>query len=226
MARLARIVLPGVPHYVTQRGNRRQVVFFNDDDYQAYKDLLAEFCGRAGVAVWSYCLMPNQVHLILVPGDEDGLRRGLGEAHRRYTRRVNQREDWRGHLWQERFQSFAMDRRWLIACTRYVARAPVDAGLVRQPEDWPWSSAGAHLSVEPDGLVDRGGLAGIAGDWTSLLATPVDTADVDDLLRHSRTGRPAGDEAFLAEWERRLGRTLRPRSVGRPRKSAEDDAPN
>ena len=89
MARLARAVAPGLPHHVTQRGNRRQTVFFSDADYQAYRGLVAEHCAAAGVAVWGYCLMPNHVHLILVPPDEDALRHALGEAHRRYTRRVN-----------------------------------------------------------------------------------------------------------------------------------------
>ena len=75
MARLARVVVPGVPHHVTQRGNRRHVTFFNEADYAAYLDLMTEWCGRCGVAVWAYCLMPNHVHLIVVPESEDGLRR-------------------------------------------------------------------------------------------------------------------------------------------------------
>lgn len=78
-----------MPHHVTQRGNRRQETFFCDDDYRAYLDLMAEWCGERQVAVWAYCLMPNHVHLIVVPKSEDGLRRAIGEAHRRYTRRIN-----------------------------------------------------------------------------------------------------------------------------------------
>ena len=89
MARLARVVVPGVPHHVTQRGNRGQETFFGEADYAAYLSLLSEWCGRCGVAVWAYCLMPNHVHLIVVPRRADGLRRALGEAHRRYTRRIN-----------------------------------------------------------------------------------------------------------------------------------------
>ncbi len=114
MARLARVVAAGLPHHVTQRGNRRQSVFFRDDDYRAYASLLAEGCARFGVAVWGYCLMPNHVHLILVPRDAAGLRAALGEAHRRYTRRVNFREGWRGHLWQGRFASVAMAEAHLL----------------------------------------------------------------------------------------------------------------
>ena len=83
MARLARIVVPGVAHHVTQRCNRRQPVFFGDDDYAEYRALIAQSCRAARVAVWGYCLMPNHVHLILVPDDEGGLRAALAEAHRR-----------------------------------------------------------------------------------------------------------------------------------------------
>ena len=85
MARLARLVVPGLPHHVTQRGVRRMPTFFGDADYRAYRDLVAEVCRSAGTAVWAYCLMPNHVHLILVPSTPDGLRAALGEAHRRYT---------------------------------------------------------------------------------------------------------------------------------------------
>ena len=109
MARLARVVVPGVPHHVTQRGNRRLETFFEDADYKAYLELMAESCAAARVAVWAYCLMPNHLHLVLVPRDPDGLRAALGEAHRRYTRRIKIREGRRGHLWQERFHSFPMD---------------------------------------------------------------------------------------------------------------------
>ena len=116
MARLARVVVPGMPHHVTQRGNRRQETFFCDDDYQAYLKLMGEWCSEHKVQVWAYCLMPNHVHLIVVPKSEDGLRRAIGEAHRRYTRRVNFREQWRGHLWQGRFASFVLDESYLLAC--------------------------------------------------------------------------------------------------------------
>ena len=96
MARLARVVVPGFPHHVTQRGNRRQLTFFCDGDYEIYLGLMAQWCWAWGVEVWAYCLMPNHVHLIVVPESEEGLCRAIGEAHRRYTRHVNFREGWRG----------------------------------------------------------------------------------------------------------------------------------
>ncbi len=213
MARFARVVVPGIPHHVTQRGNRRLETFFGDDDYRAYLDLMAEHCAAAEVAVWAYCLMPNHVHLILVPQDEDGLRRALGEAHRRYTRRVNFREGWRGHLWQERFHSFAMDEDHLLAAARYVELNPVRAKLKRRARDWRWSSARAHLTGRDDGLVQVAPLLERVEDWRAFLAGGLAEDALEALRRHGRTGRPLGSTFFLEALEAQLGRPLKP---GRP----------
>jgi putative transposase len=142
MARMARLVVPGYPHHVRQRGNRRQKTFFCADDYDYYLDQLSEFSKNHGTEVWAYCLMPNHVHLAMVPSEDDGLGATLGEAHRRYTRHVNFRHGWRGHLWQERFHSFVMDESYLMATVRYVERNPVVTRLCRKPQDWKWSKAG------------------------------------------------------------------------------------
>jgi putative transposase len=213
MARLARVVAAGLPHHVTQRGNRRQPVFFGDDDYEAYRALLAEGCHAAGVAIWAYCLMPNHVHLILVPSDADGLRAALGEAHRRYTRHVNFREGWRGYLWQGRFASFPMDEPHLLACARYVELNPVRAKLARRARDWRWSSARAHLKGSDDGLVSVKPLLDLAPDWPALLAEGLRTPEHTAIQSSERTGRPLGAPKFIARLEKRLGRTL---SRGKP----------
>ena len=153
MARLARLVLPAVPYHVTQRGNRRQPTFFEDGDFALYRDLLAEGARRAGASVWAYCLMPNHVHVIIVPADPDGLRATFAYAHRRYTGFINARHRWTGHLWQGRFGAVAMDGQHLAAAARYVAIIPVRARLVSQAEEWEWSSVRAHLAGRDDGLV-------------------------------------------------------------------------
>jgi putative transposase len=153
MARLPRIVIPGAPHHVTQRGNRRERIFFPDGDYALYRDLLAESCRRNAVEVWAYCLMPNHVHLIMAPSRPDGLARVLGETHRRYTGFVNARKRVTGHLFQGRFGSVAMDESHLVAAVRYVAFNPVKAKLTERPDQWPWSSVRAHLVGRNDALV-------------------------------------------------------------------------
>src|SRR5210317_374899 len=129
MARMPRLVIPHYPHHVTQRGVRRQKTFFSDADYKTYLDLLATAKDGVGADIWAYCLMPNHVHHVIVPGKEDSLAALFSDAHRRYTRRINFREGWRGHLWQERFHSFVMDERHLNATVRYVELNPVAAGL-------------------------------------------------------------------------------------------------
>ncbi len=133
---------PGMAHHVTQRGNRRMETFFCEDDYAVYIQLMAQSCARHKVALWAYCLMPNHVHLIAVPETPDGLRGAMGEAHRRYTRHVNFREGWRGHLWQERFASFVMDEAHLLTAMRYVELNPVKAGLADSPGAYAWGSRG------------------------------------------------------------------------------------
>ena len=216
MARLARVVIPGRPHHIIQRGNRRLPTFLCDDDYEAYLTLLAEHAGACGVAVLAWCLMPNHVHLVAIPKTEDGLARALGETHRRYTRRVNSREGWRGHLWQERFSSCVLDGRHALAAARYVERNPVRAGLVKRAWEWPWSSAAGHVSGRGDALVRPGGrLAAAVSDWRRFLAAEEDEETLSRLRLHTRTGRPLGAPAFVDCLESLLGRTLRPRKPGR-----------
>ena len=215
MGRIARVVESGLPHHITQRGNRRQQTFYYDEDYRAYIGLMAEWCNQCKVGVWAYCLMPNHTHMIAVPESEEGLRRAIGEAHRRYTRRVNFREGWKGHLWQGRFASFPMDGRYLLAATRYVELNPVRAKLSVRPEGYAWSSAAAHLRGSDDGLVKVAPLLEMVGDWKLFLAGGIKEHEAVELRRSERTGRPLGNDGFLSDLEKALGRILRPRKAGR-----------
>ncbi|HUT91489.1 MAG TPA: transposase [Thermoguttaceae bacterium] len=203
-----------MPHHVTQRGNRRQQTFFCDDDYQAYLDLMAQWCGEHKVQVWAYCLMPNHVHLIVVPKSEDGLRQAIGEAHRRYTRRVNFREQWRGHLWQGRFASFVLDEPHLLACARYVELNPVRARLTTAPSEYRWSSARAHIKRKDDCLVKVGPLLALAKNWRRLLTSAATDEQIKAFCEHERTGRPLGEENFQKRLEKKLGRVLRRQKPG------------
>lgn len=220
MARLSRVVIPGVPHHVTQRGNRRLPTFFGEHDYKSYRELLAEGCKAAAVDILAYCLMPNHVHLVLTPASEDGLRAALADAHRRYSRRINQREGWTGYLWQGRFASAPMDEAHLLAACRYVELNPVRAGLVAAPQDWAWSSARAHLGGRPDGVVSIGPMLSRVPDWAGFLAAGLPEADHQALRSAERTGRPLGSKAFVAEVEQRSGRSFQLGKPGRPRRDA------
>jgi putative transposase len=189
MPRQARTVVPGLPHHIVQRGNRRQRTFFSPADYLAYLRIAAEAFSAARVDVWAYCLMPNHVHLIAAPADVQGLAVAMGRTHQAYTRRVNHREEWSGLLWEGRFKSFPMDERYALACARYVAQNPVRAGLVAQATDWPWSSVRGHLECAGDPLLNPEPLAALAyGGLAELFAGTV----AEDELRAIRAATFAG----------------------------------
>ncbi len=192
--------------------------FFRDEDYEKYIELMSEWCGKLGVEIWAYCLMPNHVHLLAVPNTKEALAAAIGEAHKRYTRHVNFREGWRGYLWQGRFASFIMDEAYLAAAVKYVEMNPVRAGLAKHPWDYKWSSARAHVSGENDGLANVGPLIDFFGDGAKFLAKGPGDNEVELLRRHTRTGRPLGDDGFVKKLEKNLKRTLAPRRGGRPRK--------
>lgn len=214
MARMARVVVPGIPHHVTQRGNRRQQTFFHQDDYIAYLDYLLEGCTKADTEVWAYCLMPNHVHLLLCPSKEDGLRAAIADAHRKYTRRINFRERWRGHLWQDRFASFPMDETHTLAAARYIELNPVRARMVHKPQDYAWSSAAAHMRLREDKCVDIRPLLRIEPNWSDFLNSEINASIVDTLRKHENTGRPLGDKRFIAKVEMATGKIMAPQKPG------------
>jgi len=216
MARLPRLTLPGIPYHVTQRGNRRQPIFFSTEDRQVYLELLREQAGRFGLEIWAYCLMDNHVHLVVMPRTEQSLTRAMGETHRRYARHVNVGQGWRGYLFQGRFSSVAMDEVHLIAAVRYVERNPVTAGLVAHAEDYPWSSARAHVLGNPDPVLTRYFLQERITDWAAFLREETDDGAGAVLARHGSIGRPLGHQGFLEHLEAVTGHRLRRGRPGRP----------
>jgi putative transposase len=221
MARLPRIVIPGVAHHITQRGNRRLPIFFGDEDREAYLALIADACGEHGTACLAWCLMDNHVHLILVPQTSDGLRATLGEAHRRYSRRINFREGWRGYLFQGRFASYPMDNAHLMAAVRYVENNPVAAGMVARAQDWDWSSAGSHIKgkrLRHDPLTDVAALGQHVANWRALLKFGMEAADdqaaPEVIEARIRTGRPLASPEWIAEAEAAMDRKLGPQRRG------------
>lgn len=217
---MARVVVPGIPHHVTQRGVRRMETFFDDEDYEVYLRLMREWCDTAGVEIWAYCLMPNHVHLIAVPDSEESLARGIGEAHRRYTRHINFKKGWKGYLWQGRFASFPMDENYLLAACRYVELNPVRAKLIDWPGSFRWSSAKAHLEGKDDALVKVAPMLELVPDWAELLSSG-DQALFDEVRMHERTGRPLGSDGFMAKMSSIAGRDLGKKKPG-PKRSEDN----
>ncbi|MBX9896730.1 MAG: transposase [Qipengyuania sp.] len=216
MPRGSRIVVPGLAHHVTQRGNRRQPIFFCDADRRAYRDLVALYCRRHRTRCLAWCLMDNHVHLILVPETADGLRATLAAAHTVYSQRVNAAQGLGGHLFQGRFASYPMADGHLYVAARYIENNPVKAGLVARAEDWPWSSARAHVTGAADGLTDIGGLGKHIANWRAMLARGLEAADeADEVERAGRSGYPLGPAEWRDALAAMLGRRLAPARRGR-----------
>lgn len=219
------MIIPGVPHHVTQRGNRRERIFFEAGDEAVYLDLLTVQLRRYGVECWSYCLMPNHVHLILTPSDETGLARAVGEAHRRYTGFIGARGRWTGHLFQGRFGSVAMDEDHLMSAFRYVALNPVKAKLVARAEDWPWSSTGAYLEGNDTQYVKVEPALSRIGNFADFLrGAPEADAAWANLLKAEGIGRPVGAKEWIEALERLHGKTLSPQKRGPKPKTVEAKA--
>jgi putative transposase len=214
MARLARVVIPGLPHHVTQRGNGGQKVFFNEEDYALYRNLLINSCAKAKVSCWAWVTMPNYVQLILVPKDDDGLRAALAPVHRFYAGAINARRKRTGHFWQGRFGATVMDEAHLLEAFRHLLLNPVKALLVKKPEDWQWSSARTYLKGKGDGLTDTGPMLSRFSNMRALLSGNEDEEAVARLMKSESIGRPLGDARFLKKIEKQTGRSLAPQKRG------------
>jgi putative transposase len=197
MPRMARIVYPGVPHHIIQRGNRRQRVFFSDEDKALYLRLLVTWGERAGVRIWAYCLMDNHVHHVAVPEREDSLAVAIGQTHKLYTIIVNKREGWSGYLWQGRFISFPMDMSYLYRAMRYDELNPVRAKIVAKATDYRWSSARAHVLGASDPLVSGNPLRMTCSEWEAYLSKGLTDNETALFRAHESTGLPLGDDDFL-----------------------------
>lgn len=219
MARMARVIVPEFPHHIIQRGNRRQKVFFNENDYSEYLKLLNNYSHRFKVDILAYCLMPNHVHLIAIPQKDGSLAQAIGETHRNYTRFINFREKWRGYLWQGRFSSYVLDERYLLATTRYILLNPVKAKIANKPWDYKWSSTRHHMGTTTNSSLAKDKLLKeLIGNWKDFLGITTNNDDIKLFQLHERTGRPLGDNTFIEKLESILKIKLKKKRAGRPKK--------
>lgn len=215
MSRFARIVVPGIPHHVTQRGNRGMQVFLDDEDRQTYLDLLREYCSRYKVYVWAYVLLPDHIHLVLVPINRQALGQAMRETHTAYAHYFNRKTQERGHLWQGRFSSCVLDETSLWAAVRYLERNPLRRAIASRPEAYPWSSAMGHAGLRDDILLSEGfPPKEVIRDWPGWLREE-DAEGEEKIRRHTRTGRPCGGVEFVRKLERLLNRSMAAKKRGR-----------
>ena len=220
MPRIARIVAPGYPHHITQRGNNRATVFFDDEDRQTYLKLLTIYAPKHSLRVWAYCLMDNHIHLLAVPETETALARGIGLTNQVYTQYLNRKLVQSGRVWQNRFFSCVVgNEQYLWAVARYIERNPLKAGLAERPEAYRWSSARAHLTEADDAVLGSASwLTPTEKNAYSKFVLAEDEKMNEAIRKATRTGRPFGSEWFVEMLESQVQQTLRPNKVGRPRK--------
>ena len=223
MPRVARTVFADVPHHITQRGNRREDVFFTDQDRTEYLFWLKEYCDKYKVDILAYCLMTNHIHLVAVPTAEDGLHRVLRPLHTRYSQKVNREHGWKGHLLQGRYFSAPLDEVYMWAAIRYVERNPVRARIVRSAENYKWSSAAGHCKLRKDKILTTNskwaGLFEEISNWSEWLAEGDEPEKIELIRRNIEKGLPCGSEKFIRRLEKIAGRILHYRPMGRPKKN-------
>lgn len=225
MPRIARLVVVGYPHHITQRGNYQQKTFKSQRDFSQYLIWFEEYSQNYLINTLAYCLMPNHVHFIGVPMKEDSLAKSFNIAHMKYSQFFNKKHNSKGHLWQGRFYSCVLDERHLYAAIRYVERNPVEAGLVKKAWDWKWSSASAHVKGHMQGkdtngvtLVDVNKFIEI-DNWKDYLKKENEKKIIEKIEKHTLTGRPLGNKEFTEDLERTYKRRLVALPIGRPQKA-------
>jgi len=222
MPRIARSVAVEYPHHITQRGNNRTTVFFDEEDHLFYINTLKRYSQKYKLEIWAYCLMGNHVHLLAVPREDTSLARGIGLTNMVYTQYLNRKHGNSGRVWQNRFFSCAVEKgTYLWSVARYIERNPVKAGILEKAEKYRWSSARAHLLNRTDQL-----LSGV--QWLTeaernhyKVFFEEDNEEVEKTIRQRTSdGRPLGGDEFICFLECKYGQKLKVGNKGRPKKDA------
>jgi len=227
MARPPRITIPAYPHHIILRGNNRQVIFFTEDDYKYFLECLRQAKIKYPCRIYAYVLMTNHVHLLVEPLKAVDLGRLIQSVGRRYVRYINQTYRRTGTLWEGRFKSAVVGRdEYLIACSRYIEMNPIRAGMVRDPDEYRWSSYPFRALGKPDRLLDEDpwymGL-GASGQerqrvYREWLQGTINEGEWDQIRKATQQGRVIGNTDFQGQIEAMLGRRVVREVRGRPRK--------
>lgn len=222
MPRIGRAVAVGFPHHVIQRGNNRENVFFEKEDQKKYLSLLKKYATKWGSPIISYCLMSNHIHLLTKPGSDESLFKMMQGLTLCYTQYINRTYSRTGRLWESRYHSCIVEHeRYLWAVARYIEQNPVRAGMVEKAEDYPYSSANAHVSGSRDAVLGEELFTDDSRqDYIRLLRSDIPEKEITQLRYATKTGRPFGNEGFIIEMENKLERRLLQRSRGRPKKES------
>jgi putative transposase len=221
MPRIARIVGTGYPHHIIQRGNNREKVFLDKEDYEQYRFFLETYSEKKEASIVAYCLMPNHVHMLIRPSDDEGLAKMMQGVTLCYTQYFNRKKGRTGRLWECRYHSTLVDGdRYLWTVSRYIENNPVRGGIVKRPEDYLYSSARSHILGRKDSLLkeplfDKNQL----NEYRNFVRIEEEKRVTEEIRKQTRLGRPLGDGGFIKALSDRLGCSLSVRPKGRPRKS-------
>jgi putative transposase len=230
MPRRPRIIIPGTPLHIIQRGNNRQACFFTDEDYLFYLDWLKEYSKKSKCAVHAYVLMENHVHLLITPKrawSAGNLMKRLGQRYVQYVNRTYKRS---GTLWEGRFRSCIIQQEtYLFTCQKYIEMNPVRTGTVQDPSEYRWSSYGSNAEGEKSNLIKPHPLYKELGQskkerqeaYQELFRHELDTVEIDKIRKATNGGFALGDNRFHAEISTRLGRRVTPGKAGRPKKNTD-----
>lgn len=226
MPRLARVVAPGFPHHIVQRGNNREAAFFSDEDRAVYLFLLMRYSKQWKAPIICYSLMANHIHLLVKPLTGESLRKTMQGVTLCYTQHINRKYRRTGRLWESRYYSCIVEREaYLWAVARYIEQNPVRAAMVENPEDYLYSSARAHLGLVQDPVLGEDLFpASQRRDYTAFLKASIPEEQIRDIRQNVRTGRPLGASSFVAAMERSLGKRLAALPIGRPKKRGSEES--
>lgn len=228
MPRQPRLQLTGYPFHCIARGNDRQAVFYNDDDFSFYLSCLHDGARKYEVAVHAYVLMTNHVHLLATPHQPFGLSRLFQSIGRLYVRYINKTYRRSGTLWEGRFKASLVDAgTYLLACYRYIELNPVRAGIIERAEEYRWSSAKGNLALKEDRhMTPHEGYLTLgrsqeerAQSYRALLESGIPVSELRDIRKAAGEGRVLGNDRFREQIEVMLNRRLSPEKRGPKRRT-------
>lgn len=232
MARLSRMIAPGLPHHIILRGNNRQAVFFDSDDYALFRLWLSDAARREGCDIHSYVLMTNHFHLLVTPARADSISRVMQSLGRRYVRHINRKYRRSGTLWEGRFRSAPVEAEaYLLACMRYIERNPVRAGMVKQVRSYDRSSYRANALGAADSLLTPHPVYAALGNtaeerqtaYRALFRHRQDEEELESIRNSTQGGWALGGEKFREEIAQNLKRRAAPLPRGGDRSNKQTD---
>jgi len=228
MARLPRYTITNQCQHIIQQGRDWQQVFFEEQDYQYFRDCLDAAAYNYGLKVHAYVLMPDHVHILATPGASDSVSRTVQSVGRNYVQYYNECYTGSGSIWEGRYRATVLDeKQYLLTCSRYIELNPARGGLVKHPRDYRWSSYAHNAQGKADEMITAHREYQRLGDndkervsaYRALFKQKI-SAETEELITESTLkGWALGDARFARKIEKLSGRRATQLPKGRPKGS-------